>query len=51
MLKQPFGDDVLGQKQTNDWLNQIKNSSMLDEDDKHSGQSSIGTLPENVARV
>jgi len=40
----------LGQKQTNDWLHQIKNGSMPVEDDEHSGQSSIGTLPENVAK-
>jgi hypothetical protein len=28
MLKQAFGGEVLGQKQTNDWFNQIKNRRM-----------------------
>lgn len=50
MLKQAFDDDVLGQKQTNDWLNHIKNGRMPVQDDEHSGQSSIGTLLENVAK-
>lgn len=51
MLKQAFGDDVLGRKQTNDWFNQIKNGKMSVDDDEYPGQSSIGTMPKNVARV
>jgi hypothetical protein len=34
MLKQAFGDDILGQKQTNDWFNQIKNGRMSADNDK-----------------
>jgi hypothetical protein len=49
MLKQAFGD-VLGQKQTNVWFNQIKNGRMSVDDDEHFGQSSIGTMVKNVAK-
>jgi hypothetical protein len=49
MLKQAFGGDILGQKQTNVWFNQIKNGRMS-VDDEHSGQSSIGTMLKNVAK-
>ena len=50
MLKQAFGDDALGQKQTNNWFNQFKNGQLSVDDEGRSGQSSIGTMPENVAK-
>jgi hypothetical protein len=51
MLKQAFGDDALGQTQTYDWFNQLKNGRTSIDDDKHSGRPSTGTMQENVAKV
>lgn len=50
MLKQAFGDNSLGQKQTYDWYKRFKNGRTSTDDDR-SGRPSTGITPENVTKV
>jgi hypothetical protein len=50
MLKEAFGDNVLGLTQTYEWFKCLKNGRMS-VDNEHSGRPSTGTTTENVAKV
>ena len=51
MIKEVFGDNVLGQTQTNEWFKRFKNGWMSVDDEERSGRISTGTTTENVAKV
>jgi hypothetical protein len=50
VIKQAPGDEALGQMQTCDWCNRIKNGR-TSVDDERCGRPSTGTMPKNVAKV
>jgi len=45
MLKEAFGDNALGQKQTYEWFKRFKSGRMSVEDEERSGRPSTGTRP------
>ncbi|PNF25394.1 hypothetical protein B7P43_G09783 [Cryptotermes secundus] len=51
MLKQAFGDNILGQTQTYDCYKPFNNGRISTDDDDCSGRPSTGTTAENVAKV
>ncbi|PNF22514.1 hypothetical protein B7P43_G14380 [Cryptotermes secundus] len=51
MLKQAFGDNILGQTQTYEWYKRFKHGRTSTDDDDRSRWPSTGTTPENVAKV
>jgi histone-lysine N-methyltransferase SETMAR len=51
MLQEAFRDNAMSQSKTFLWYKHFKDGRMSVDDDEHSGRSSTGITPENIAKV
>jgi hypothetical protein len=51
MLKEAFGDNILGQIQNYEWFKGFKNGRMTVDDEERSGRPSTRTTTKSVAKI